>query len=104
VIGELRKRIEIRRPERAADGAGGALVAWSTVETVWAGLRRLPSVRDLSGDRNAILRRIAATIRARSAVRLGQRVRVDGVDYEITSIESEGERDKRLTLICEEMP
>lgn len=101
MISLLRKRIEILAPARDADEAGGAGVAWTSVETMWAGLERLSAVRDVAGDRARHLRRIAATIRHR-AVTLGHRVRHDNVEYDIVSIETSGDRDKTLTLFCEE--
>jgi head-tail adaptor len=99
MISLLRKRIEILSPTRNADEAGGASLAWSVAETMWAGLERLPSIRDGAGTGR--LRRIAVTIRYRN-VAIGQRVRHDAVDYEIVSIETRGDREKTLTLFCEE--
>lgn len=101
MISVLRKRIEILAPARIGDEAGGASAAWTSVETMWAGLERLSAVRDIAGDRTRHLKRIAATIRYRN-ITLGQRVRHDNVDYDIVSIETSGDRDKTLTLFCEE--
>ena len=87
----------------APDAGGGASHAWTTVETVWAGLARLSSVRDTLGGRGVKRRRIAATIRWRNDVAPGGRVRESGVDYEIVSIESDDGRERRMTLVCEEV-
>ena len=103
MIGLLRKRIEILEASRTPDEAGGASLQWTPVETVWAGLERLASTRDFTGDRAAHLRRLAATIRFRDGVLLGQRLRFEAVDYEIVSIESLGDKDKKLVLVCEEI-
>jgi head-tail adaptor len=102
VIGQLRHRVEILAPERLADGAGGARLAWTPVETLWAGLQHLPSVRDTSGARIRRLRRIAATMRWRPTIALGRRLRFDGALFDIVSVESEGGREPTVTLICEE--
>ncbi|MGE0409795.1 MAG: head-tail adaptor protein [Amphiplicatus sp.] len=102
MIGQLRKRIEILAPARAPDEAGGASLLWTSVETVWAGLERLASARDFSGDRAGHLRRLAATIRFRDGIGLGARLRFDNVDYEIVSIESLGDKERFLVLTCEE--
>lgn len=103
MIGLFRKRIEILSQTRIDDGAGGATVAWSTVETAWASVERLAGSRDFSGDRRAQLRRIAATIRWRPAAMPGRRLRLEGRDYEIVSVESVDERERRVVLVCEEV-
>ncbi len=103
MIGALRHRIELLSPARAADEAGGASVDWLPGPDIWAEVQRLTSVRDLSGDREARLKRIAATIRFRSDILLGWRLRFDGGIFEVVSIESEDGREARLTLVCEEV-
>lgn len=103
MIGLLRKRIDILEASRTPDEAGGASLSWTPIETVWAGLERLSSTRDFAGDRAAHLRRIAATIRFRDGIALGARVRFEAVDYEIVSIESVGDKDRKLVLVCEEV-
>jgi head-tail adaptor len=102
VIGLLRCRIEILAPARLADGAGGAGLSWSVVETMWAGLRRLSAARDLAGEADRRLGRIAATVRFRPWIREGLRVRFEAADYEIVSVESDGGRERALILVCEE--
>jgi len=102
VIGSLRHQIELYAPSRLADGAGGASLEWTLVETVWAGLERLASTRDFAGDRNNRLRRLAATIRKRTDVDLGARVRFEETLYEIVSVEAGAGDEKTMTLICEE--
>ena len=101
MIGALRNRIEILTPSRIADGAGGAAVDWLAGPSLWAAVERLASTRDFSGDRTRRLRRLAATVRYRNDIALGDRLRFDGAVYDITSIE-DGPDDRRLTLVCEE--
>ena len=103
MTGLLRKRIEILKSTRVPDEAGGASRVWSPVEAVWAGLERLASTRDLTGA-GGRLRRLAVTIRWRNSIALGQRARIDGENFEIVSIESDDEKERRMTLICEETP
>lgn len=103
MIGLFRKRIEILAETRIDDGAGGASLTWTVVEAAWASVERLASTRDFSGDRRTQLRRIAATIRWRPAAMPGRRLRVDGRDFEIVSVESLDARERRVVLIAEEV-
>ena len=55
-IGDLRTRLVLEAPSRAADGGGGASVTWSTVATVWA------SVRPTGGAEAYALDRVAGNV------------------------------------------
>lgn len=102
MIGALRDRIEILAASRHDDGAGGASLEWSPAGSGWASVERLSSVRDVSGEGRRRLRRIAVRIRPRPEITLGRRIRFDGADYEIVSMEDVGARD-RILLVCEEI-
>ncbi len=102
MIGALRHKIELLTLSRVDDDGGGAAIVWLPGPELWARVERLTSTRDITGDRTHRLKRIAATIRYRTDIVLGQQLRFEGVAYEVVSIESEDGRDRRLTLICEE--
>ncbi|MEX6632154.1 phage head closure protein [Hyphococcus lacteus] len=101
MIGGLGKKIEFLTPSRVDDEAGGASLSWLPGPEMWARVERLTSTRDVAGDRNNRLRRIAASLRYRADILLGQRIIFEDSPYEVVSIESED--DRRLTLICEEV-
>lgn len=101
MIGSLSKKIEFLTPSRVDDEAGGASLSWLPGPEMWARVERLTSTRDVAGDRNNRLRRIAANLRYRADIPIGQRVAFENSEYEVVSIESED--DRRLTLICEEV-
>lgn len=101
MIGALRHRIEFLTPARIDDDAGGAQIVWLPGPELRADVERLTSTRDFAGDRENRLKRIAATIRYRTDIVLGQRIAFDDDAYEVVSIENDDER--RLTLICEEV-
>ena len=103
MIGSLRHKVVLLEAARTEDEAGGASIAWSSGAALWAGVERLSSTRDFTGDRETRLKRIAVSIRYSADVALGQRLTFEGETYETVSIESDDERDKRLTLICEEV-
>lgn len=103
MIGGLRHRIELMTLSRVDDDAGGAATLWLPGPELWAQVERLTSTRDVAGDRTNRLKRIAATIRYRTDIVLGQRIRFENDAYEVVSVESGDERDRRLTLVCEEV-
>ncbi len=102
MIGALRHKIEMLTATRVDDGGGGASVVWLPGPEFWARVEKLTSVRDFSGDRANRLKRIAATIRHRTDVILGQQLRFDNDAYEVVSIEDDGD-GRRMTLVCEEV-
>lgn len=104
MIGALRNRIELLTFTRFDDDAGGGAVVWLPGPEIWAQVTRLTATRDVAGDRSRRLKRIAAIIRHRTDIALGQQVKFDGDNYEVVSIESEDGRARRITLICEEAP
>jgi len=104
VIGVLRNRIELLTFTRFDDDAGGGAVVWLPGPEIWAQVTRLTATRDVAGDRTRRLKRIAAIIRQRSDIALGQQVKFDGDNFEVVSIESDDSRARRITLICEEAP
>lgn len=101
MIGALRHKVELQTPQRVFDDGGGSTVTWTAGSSFWARIERLTSSRDFSGDRSNRLRRIAAVVRYRNDISLGDRLLFDDAAYEIVSIEDDGE-GKRRTLICEE--
>lgn len=108
MIGTLRQRIDLLARSRLADEAGGASLSFAPLETVWAGLERLPATRDFAGDADRRLRRLSATIRARSDIAPGARLRFEGALYDIVSVEASplptAGAERFVTLICEEAP
>lgn len=102
MIGRLRHRIEILAMSRTPDEAGGATLAWTPVETLWAGLQHLAASERNSASRIDRLKRVAATVRYRTNLTLGQRVRFADDDYDIVSIETADGAARFLTLVCEE--
>lgn len=102
MIGALRHKIELLTPARVNDAGGGASIVWLPGPEIWARIERLTSTQDFAGDRTNRLKRIAATIRHRTDIVLGQQIRLDVDQFEVVSIEDDGTA-RRMTLICEEV-
>lgn len=103
MIGALRHKVALLTASRVDDEAGGASLAWSDGPDLWARVERLSSTRDFAGDRENRLKRIAVTIRFRSDIALGQRLRFENEVFETVSIETDDAGEKHLTLVCEEV-
>jgi head-tail adaptor len=101
VIGFYRHLVELFEASRVDDEAGGARIDWTPVEAAWAAVELLPTDGVVVAEYGAPLRRIAATMRWRPGLRVGDRLRFDGGDYDIVSIEA-GSAARRMRLLCEE--
>lgn len=52
-IGDLRTRLVLEAPSRAADGGGGAAVTWSAVAEVWGAVKPVAGAESYALDRLA---------------------------------------------------
>nr|BDD44157.1 hypothetical protein 24 [bacterium] len=84
--GELNERVTIQRQQTTSDGAGGHILSWADVKTVWA------RVRPKSGAENDDFNRVNATalavfiVRYRSDLKASDRFVWRGVPYNIRFI------------------
>jgi SPP1 family predicted phage head-tail adaptor len=101
-IGDLRTRLTLEAPSRAADGGGGASVTWSTVASVWA------SVRPTGGGESYALDRVAGRVtheivlRYRSGVTPEMRLREGTRVFEIRAAFDPDQRRHWLKCLAEE--
>jgi len=102
MIAGFRYQIELLTRSAAPDEAGGTSVSYAPAATLWAAVDQLSSIGAVIGDRGRRIRRIKAMVRNRSDFSIGARIRYDGTDYEIVSIESDDDRGRRVFLIGEE--
>lgn len=98
----FRTRIEYLSAARVADDSGGAHFVWTVFARSWARIDRLAPARDVAGDRGRFLARVSALVRWRADLEPGQRFAADGRVFDLVSVESVDERERRLLLIGEE--
>lgn len=103
MIGALRYKIQLLQRTESPDEAGGAAAAYAPVADIWSAVERTASVIGAGGGRDRPLRRLRVWIRSRPDASLNARIRFEGADYKIVSVESDDARGRRLFLICEEV-
>jgi SPP1 family predicted phage head-tail adaptor len=100
-VGELDKRITIRRETRTADRIGGYDITLSTVATVWAHVRPKAGTESIRADRVEAKNMVLFVIRWRDDVLESDRITWDGVDYNIRAILRRGGRKLYLEIEAE---
>jgi head-tail adaptor len=66
VAGALSERVALERRVRAADGAGGFVESWVSVETLWAGLELVRPGPEVEAERLRRAGRYRVTLRDRA--------------------------------------
>jgi SPP1 family predicted phage head-tail adaptor len=102
LIALLRHRLTLEAPQRAADGSGGAAVAWEPVAQVWASVRPLTGGEAAFADstRGRITHEI--WMRRRDVVAPHMRFRLGDRIFEIRAVIDVDERRRRFRCLCEE--
>ncbi len=103
MIGSMRNRITVLTRHSVEDGGGGRAVTWQPEEELWAAIEKLSPVRDFTGGARRFLTRIAAEVRYDATLEAGRRLRIGNSDFEIVSVETVDERQRRLVLVAEEV-
>ena len=101
-IGELTRRVVLEQVTRAPDGAGGATETWSTVATLFAGLRALSGGEGFVFDRTTGRATHEIIIRHRSGVTPAMRFRLGTRLFEILAVLDEEGRRRHLRCLVEE--
>lgn len=101
-IAEMRERVTLQSPMRAADGAGGADVSWTDVATLWAKVEEGAGGERLTGERLAAQAALTLTIRYRAGVTTEMRALWNARVLNIRAVRDKGGRKRFLTLDCEE--
>ncbi|HWJ72113.1 MAG TPA: phage head closure protein [Kaistia sp.] len=100
--GWIAHRITIEQAAQSADGAGGSIASWSPLAAVWAAIEPVRAVGDTGSDRlgSAITHRV--TIRHRTDVMAGMRIRHRGRLLAINTVTDPDERRRFLLIEARE--
>jgi SPP1 family predicted phage head-tail adaptor len=100
-IGDLHERLVLEQPVRAADGGGGASVAWEAVVELWACVRPISGEERLAQDQLAGRLTHEVWMRWRAGVVPAMRFRQGARIYAIVAVLEMGRR-AHLKCLCEE--
>jgi SPP1 family predicted phage head-tail adaptor len=99
---DLRARVRLERPQRAADDIGGGAITWMFVAEVWAAIESRPGGIAERFDGASSTTTHTIEIRARADVRPGWRVAIGARVLRIVAVAASDPAGARLTLACEE--
>ncbi len=99
--GELRVRLALEEPQRAADGGGGSTISWTATTSLWGALRTL-SRRERTGTGGRISEVTHdITIRHRDGVLPEMRFRLDTRIFAILAVLDDASH-QRIICHCRE--
>lgn len=101
-IGELRHRLTLERPERAADGGGGADVSWTEVAEIYGAVEEMTGGEIVIADHISGKRQVIVSIRHRDDVAPAMRFRLGGRLLPIRAVIDPDGKRKHLRCLCEE--
>lgn len=99
--GQLDQRVTIQQESRVEDEAGGAVVTWVDVATVWAEVKPLTGRERLHGQQLESPIDYRVTIRRRSDITAAMRLVWRGTPMQIRAVPDPGPRAAYMTLDCE---
>jgi SPP1 family predicted phage head-tail adaptor len=100
--GFLARRVRIERPVATPDGAGGAVIDWVPLATLWAAIEPLGAREDTASDRLATRTTHRITIRFRGDIAGGMGVVHRGRRLRVASWRDPDEARRFLVLDCVE--
>ena len=100
----LKHRVILQEATQSADGAGGFSTSWSDVDTVWAEIvpfaSRSTTQERLVAEQLDVQQRYRITMRYRSGVDAGMRVKYGSRLFNILSVVNVQERGEALEIFC----
>ena len=104
MIGDLRERVELLKPQRVPDGGGGYAFNYTSLGTVSAQAQAGKSSRDRSMGLTQLRRRQRFLIRSRDDLVFEMRLVHEGRRYRITNIQQQDQRGQYTLIEGEETP
>ncbi|MEC9346064.1 MAG: phage head closure protein [Pseudomonadota bacterium] len=99
--GQIDQRITIQSENSTADGAGGFVLAWSDVATVWAMVEPLTGREREEAGRLEGAVRYRVTVRYRAGLTTSNRIVWRSTPMQVREVHEAGPRPMYLVLICE---
>jgi SPP1 family predicted phage head-tail adaptor len=101
-IGKLRHRLTLENPWRAADGGGGAAVAWEAVAEIWGAIETASGGERVSAGRLSGETQPVITVRYREDIRPAMRFVRGDRRFGIRAVLDPDGRRRFLRCLCEE--
>ncbi|NWG72920.1 MAG: phage head closure protein [Parvularculaceae bacterium] len=102
MIAELGELLTLEEPIRTPDAGGGAVIAWSPVDTVWAAIRPRSGSETAIGDRRVARVTHEIWLRARAPVTPAMRFVLGDRLFAIEAVLQAGARRQWLKCLCRE--
>jgi SPP1 family predicted phage head-tail adaptor len=102
MAGALRHRVAIEQVAATGDGYGGRTESWTVLATVWAAVEPLSGREYFQAQQAQAKVTHKVTMRYRSGVTPGMRVKHGSRYFGIVSVLDTGEKNRELVLMCEE--
>lgn len=100
--GRLRQRLDLETAIATADGAGGSMLSWSFVASLWGDVSPLKADERSIGEGLADLVTHRIVVRKRSNMTAGDRFRLGTRLFRIKALSDPDEDGRYLACLCEE--
>jgi SPP1 family predicted phage head-tail adaptor len=98
----MRHRLTLEKAARTADGAGGATLAWNAAATLWGEIVPVKAEERPRGEGLADMALCKITIRHRTDVAAGDRLRLGSRLFLILAVSDPAEDKRFLACLAEE--
>ena len=102
MIGSLRHRLIVQRPDRTLDTGGGATIIWTDIATVWGAVEPVSGRETIVAERPQATVTHKVTLRYRADVDARMRILFGSRSLNIRSVINQDERGRWLVCLCEE--
>ena len=103
MLSQLNQRASLQAQALAPDGGGGYSATWDTFATVWTAIEPISGADVFGPDTNESRVRYRLTLRRRTDVAAGMRVRVGQSAFVIRAVLDDGPLSQFMTLLTEEI-
>lgn len=98
----MRHRLTLKRPVRSADGAGGAVIAWEAVATIWGRIEVVRPQQQVVAEKVGVAITHRITLRRLVGVTTDMRFECGSRIFEIDSVWDAGKAPGHLLCLARE--